>query len=273
MYNVHMTNTQHTHRRPKFLGATVFSLLSIAVLQQVLSVQGDAIGASLLNASSVRVSGHVIESSLKVVPKELTPAEKRKAARVAKDKPVTPTSDNAYGVTYQPKKRTSAPAFVLKSTPSQQTSTAIKASCGDGLVTGVEQCDDGNSYNNDGCSAVCAIESGYTCFSQPSICRSACGDGIQANNEKCDDGNNVSGDGCSADCKVELNWQCTGGVGSLSTCTPAPFCGDGTVQSGEDCDDGNNHDGDGCSHNCRVEPSYTCTGTSSVCTKTATPAQ
>ena len=83
----------------------------------------------------------------------------------------------------------------------------------------------------------------------------------------------MSGDGCSADCKVELNWQCTGGVGSLSTCTPAPFCGDGTVQSGEDCDDGNNHDGDGCSHNCRVEPSYTCTGTSSVCTKTATPAQ
>ena len=30
--------------------------------------------------------------------------------------------------------------------------------CGDGVLGGVEQCDDGNLENNDGCSAICAIE-------------------------------------------------------------------------------------------------------------------
>lgn len=35
-------------------------------------------------------------------------------------------------------------------------------------------CDDGNTLNNDGCSNLCAIESGYTCSSSgtdTSVCR------------------------------------------------------------------------------------------------------
>ncbi|WP_373048619.1 DUF4215 domain-containing protein [Vulgatibacter sp.] len=35
--------------------------------------------------------------------------------------------------------------------------------CGDGVGTGSEACDDGNSSDGDGCSASCAVEAGFTC--------------------------------------------------------------------------------------------------------------
>ncbi|HEY5958292.1 MAG TPA: fibro-slime domain-containing protein, partial [Polyangiaceae bacterium] len=35
--------------------------------------------------------------------------------------------------------------------------------CGDGLVAGGEACDDGNAVSGDGCSAECALESGFEC--------------------------------------------------------------------------------------------------------------
>jgi cysteine-rich repeat protein len=41
--------------------------------------------------------------------------------------------------------------------------------CGDGLIDIGEECDDGNSIKNDGCS-LCKIESGSTCNGEPSIC-------------------------------------------------------------------------------------------------------
>ena len=63
--------------------------------------------------------------------------------------------------------------------------------CGNGIIEGSEQCDDGNNISGDGCSAACIIE--------------FCGDGIlQAGlGEQCDDGNNINGDGCSAACLLE----------------------------------------------------------------------
>jgi len=36
-------------------------------------------------------------------------------------------------------------------------------SCGDGVRVTGEECDDGNILNNDGCSSLCTIESGYVC--------------------------------------------------------------------------------------------------------------
>jgi len=47
----------------------------------------------------------------------------------------------------------------------------VLSTCGNGLVeTPYEACDDGNYNSNDGCSSLCAIESGYTCSGQPSVC-------------------------------------------------------------------------------------------------------
>jgi len=114
-------------------------------------------------------------------------------------------------------------------------------SCGDGHVDADEECDDGNGVSNDGCSAVCKIETSH------------CGDGItEVATEQCDDGNNVSGDGCSATCQRET--------------VPPMNCGNGMIDAGEACDDHNLITGDGCNATCQVETGYTCTGAPSVCT-------
>jgi cysteine-rich repeat protein len=48
------------------------------------------------------------------------------------------------------------------------------AVCGDGRLTGQEQCDDGNDQAGDGCSATCQIEEGFACRQGilPSLCGS-----------------------------------------------------------------------------------------------------
>jgi cysteine-rich repeat protein len=125
--------------------------------------------------------------------------------------------------------------------------------CGDGVVDGNEQCDDGNAVTGDGCSASCMTE-----------LISKCGNGQLDGSEQCDDGNAASGDGCSADCSVESGYDCTG---SPSTCTAIPpSCGDGMVNGTEECDDGNTADGDGCTAACQIETGFTCAGVTSVCT-------
>lgn len=63
--------------------------------------------------------------------------------------------------------------------------------CGNGIREAGEQCDDGNIFNGDGCSAGCRIEYPY------------CGNGIKDIGEECDDGNIDYGDGCTPMCKLE----------------------------------------------------------------------
>ena len=60
--------------------------------------------------------------------------------------------------------------------------------CGDGAVGCDEQCDDGNTLAEDGCSATCTCE--------PEVC----GDGVVGCTEQCDDGNTLDGDQCSSQC-------------------------------------------------------------------------
>ena len=64
------------------------------------------------------------------------------------------------------------------------------AVCGNSIVEGGEQCDDGNLNNGDGCSSICKIEA-------------ICGDAVVEPPEQCDDGNTNGGDGCSASCMIE----------------------------------------------------------------------
>jgi len=106
--------------------------------------------------------------------------------------------------------------------------------CGDGFVQTGELCDDGNTVNGDGCSALCQIESGYQCTGQPSQCQfigGVCGNGVIETGEGCDDGNTVNGDGCSAICQIETGYQCTG---TPSICSGN--CGDGIIAGQEECD-------------------------------------
>jgi cysteine-rich repeat protein len=70
--------------------------------------------------------------------------------------------------------------------------TPVDNECGDGVVEGIEECDDGNTTGGDGCTADCTVEGD-----------GVCGDGILDAGEECDDGNTVDGDGCAADCTDE----------------------------------------------------------------------
>jgi len=82
--------------------------------------------------------------------------------------------------------------------------------CGDGAIEGPEACDDQDAMGGDGCSASCAVETGWQCGGVPSLCAPKCGDGMRVGNEACDDGNANSNDGCSASCTVEQDCTCSG---------------------------------------------------------------
>jgi cysteine-rich repeat protein len=78
-------------------------------------------------------------------------------------------------------------------------SVANVITCGDGVVEGAEQCDDGNGVNTDGCLNSCVV--------------ARCGDGVvQAVVEACDDGNQDDTDGCHNDCTLPCAGLCGDGV-------------------------------------------------------------
>ena len=134
--------------------------------------------------------------------------------------------------------------------------------CGNREQEDGEECDDGNTERNDGCSSACIIEDNWTCFGSPSECEPICGDGVLLI-EECDDAGTSSGDGCSWLCELEEGWIC---LGSPSECEP--ICGDGIFVSGEICDDQNLVNDDGCSASCALEEGWNCTGIPSNCSTT-----
>lgn len=99
---------------------------------------------------------------------------------------------------------------------------AFEVGCGDSVVQGGagEECDDGNTDENDACTNVCK--------------NARCGDGIIGPGEICDDGNTVSTDVCTNSCQ-------------------AAMCGDGSLGPNEECDDGNITNEDGCNGSCKKE--------------------
>ena len=68
------------------------------------------------------------------------------------------------------------------------------ATCGNGVITAPEACDDDNITDGDGCSATCTIEPGYTCTGEPSVCTFV---GVDAGADAGDDGG--PGDAGSSD--------------------------------------------------------------------------
>jgi fibro-slime domain-containing protein len=133
--------------------------------------------------------------------------------------------------------------------------------CGDSTVNSGEQCDDGNTDANDGCSATCQVEAGYVCgtVGQPCEHIEYCGDGFLKGDgsEQCDDGNRSPLDGCNGSCVILPNFICPD---PGQPCQSTIVCGDGQITGNERCDDGNTTSGDGCSSSCLPEPGYSCTG-------------
>jgi len=123
--------------------------------------------------------------------------------------------------------------------------------CGDGVQNPGEQCDDGNTNEDDTCLSSCQLAS--------------CGDGVVGPGEGCDDGNDNNDDACTNDCKlascgdgrIQQGEACDDGNaietdGCLSTCVEAS-CGDGYVEAGvEECDDANPSNTDACLNSCKA---------------------
>lgn len=70
------------------------------------------------------------------------------------------------------------------------------------MLDGTENCDDGNTFDGDGCTSVCMVQSGWECSGLPSNCNRLCSNGMIDTGENCDDGNSMNGDGCSNSCNV-----------------------------------------------------------------------
>ena len=146
--------------------------------------------------------------------------------------------------------------------------------CGDGILdVATEQCDDGNTKDDDSCDNSCnnVIDPNILCGNDlledteecdPSVYSTncdancqvtlvGCGDGDLDAGEGCDDSNNLRGDGCNSFCQPEDGFVCRGGL----SCSR---CGNGIVDSslGEVCDDANTIDDDGCDNQCqfRIPP-------------------
>lgn len=116
--------------------------------------------------------------------------------------------------------------------------------CGDGVVGGVEVCDDQNDAPGDGCENDCT----FTCTTDgPCDDEEVC-NGVEFCSPEyhvCKPGEpEPDGTTCAA------MRACRGGA-----CAPLG-CGDSMVDSGEDCDDGNLDQGDGCENDC----TFTCSG-------------
>lgn len=140
--------------------------------------------------------------------------------------------------------------------------------CGDGIVAGDEQCDDG--ANNGMGYGFCSAE----CTPGP-----RCGDAVLDAEEQCDNGVNVdayyvTAESCAPGCVFpgfcgdglldsafaeECDLGVDNNVGAYDGCNPdctrGPGCGDGLPDpdQGEECDDGNRRGGDGCNSICKVE--------------------
>ncbi|MEI9940908.1 MAG: DUF4215 domain-containing protein [Pseudomonadota bacterium] len=138
------------------------------------------------------------------------------------------------------------------------------AQCGNGKLETGEGCDDGNTSGGDGCSSICAIETGWKCTTQNTPCvAKQCGDGILAGTEQCDDAIVNTTSGCTPSCTIAPNATCPAGGGA---CVPM-VCGDGKVTGSETCDSGLNDGKHGCSTTCQIITGWACPLAGAPCTE------
>lgn len=125
----------------------------------------------------------------------------------------------------------------------------VSMRCGNSVIEGTEECDDGNGVADDGCSPTCTLDCGDGMVSGAEICDVDIAAGqTGACPTDCDDDDActtdaLDGSDCSAQCSHGAITMATDGDGC---CPPgedattdmdcAAMCGNGIVESGETCD-------------------------------------
>jgi fibro-slime domain-containing protein len=171
---------------------------------------------------------------------------------------------NVYEIAlFHAERQTAASNFKLSLTGFVNLTSGCDTVCGDGIIAGKEECDDGDKNG----------AAGYGGCTNNCKRGSYCGDGIvDAPDEDCDDSVNLSQyNGCAPGCKTGPS--CGDGIvqsqfeecddaklegaynGCAEGCVLGPHCGDKIVQkdAGETCDDGNHQNLDGCTATCKIE--------------------
>jgi fibro-slime domain-containing protein len=173
---------------------------------------------------------------------------------------------------FQAERHTCASTYKLTLAGFVHTTSQCATVCGDGIVAGAEQCDNGvNNGAYGGCNADCTLAP-------------YCGDDkVQTPPEQCDDGSNLATyGGTSQECGPGCKWApycgddvkngpeaCDQGASNkplataygsgvcTTTCALAPYCGDAIPQKqfGEQCDNGTNDGSYGtCTPTCTLAP-------------------
>lgn len=154
---------------------------------------------------------------------------------------------------------TLTPTAVPTSTPSN--TPAPNATCGNGAVESVEQCDDGNTTSGDGCDETCNRERAGCCNNPSVTCNSdaACPGADTCCLTHCDTASNPpSCDGLGPAC--DDNSQC--GPGGMCC---GPVCDNGFVEPGEECDEGTNNGASACACSAGCTNAGLCSNNPSTC--------
>jgi len=112
------------------------------------------------------------------------------------------------------------------------TDAAQTGFCGDGVVEGIEECDDSNLLDGDGCSPTCVAEDGWSCVGEPSVCAYLCDNGQLDAGEECE-GEDLGGQTCTTivggytggtlACGASCRYDTIGCI--------LPSCGDGVLDA------------------------------------------
>lgn len=159
-------------------------------------------------------------------------------------------------------------------------------SCGDGVVDAGEGCDDGARYSGDGCSPGCAVEDGFACQGEPSVCvaftptptPTATDTPSATPTESATDTPTPTDTATPSETPSATSTATptvTATASDTPTATPTPsvtptaVCGNGVVEMGEACDDGdaNGTGGSCCTAGCQRKPNGATSCDGNDCTR------
>jgi hypothetical protein len=213
-------------------GAMALGPFTIIVQSSALVVADDTCSTSVLAAGEACTFGLVVQPASAGYGSAFVIAASLSSVTAAKRVSWTGIASDGGSVT-------PPDGAVLDAAGDSAGEAALPSACGDGVVSGAEECDDGLNRAEYGALAGCAPD----CTRPP-----RCGDGVvqAAYGEACDFGRenaqswepNVTYTACMPDCQ-------RGG-----------YCGDGIQNGPEECDDGQNDGTPGtCNPDCTIGPS------------------